>query len=142
MNKKIFRETKQRNAIKAALDKAGRPLGPKEILNMASNEVPNLGIATVYRNIKSMVEKGELEPVELPGQAPRYQPPSDKKQHLFICEKTDSVFTIDPAPEGFRPHLPEDFVLNRYQIICYGEVTGKMRNGISSASGTTTARAS
>ncbi len=136
MSKKIFRETKQRNAIKAALDKAGRPLGPKEILSMASHEVPNLGIATVYRNIKSMVEKGELEPVELPGQAPRYQPPSDKKQHLFICEKTDSVFTIDPAPEGFRPNLPEDFVLNRYQIICYGEVTGKMRNGLNAANGT------
>lgn len=130
MSKKIFRETKQRNAIKSAIEKAGRPLGPKEILVLAGSEVPNLGIATVYRNIKTMVEKGELEPVELPGQAPRYQPPTDQKQHLFICEKTDSVFTINPAPEDFRPQLPEDFVLKRYQIICYGEVTGKMRSGL------------
>ncbi len=137
MNKKVFRETKQRNAIKAALEKAGRPLGPKEILQLAGEEVPNLGIATVYRNIKTMVEKGELEPVELPGQAPRYQQPlGDQKKHLFICEKTDSVFTIDPAPEDFKPQLPEDFVLRRYQIICYGEVTGEKReslNGLAAA---------
>ncbi|MFA5257943.1 MAG: transcriptional repressor, partial [Opitutales bacterium] len=83
MSNKIFRETKQRNAIKRAIERAGRPVGPKEILELACGEVPNLGIATVYRNIKTMVEKGELDPVDLPGQAPRYQPPQDKKPHLF-----------------------------------------------------------
>ncbi|MBN1403075.1 MAG: transcriptional repressor [Opitutales bacterium] len=124
MNNKIFRETKQRNAIKRAIESAGRPVGPKEILELACGEVPNLGIATVYRNIKTMVEKGELDPVDLPGQAPRYQPPSEKKPHLFICEKTDRVFTIDPKAADFKPALPEGFVLDRFQIICYGEYKG------------------
>ena len=121
MGQKVFRDTKQRNAIKRAIDKAARPVGPKEILELACEEVPNLGIATVYRNIKTMVEKGELEAVDLPGQAPRYQSPQDLKPHLFICENSDRVFTIDPKLDGFKPALPEGFVLNRYQIICYGE---------------------
>lgn len=127
MTNKIFRETKQRNAIKRAIERANRPVGPKEILELACDEVPNLGIATVYRNIKTMVEKGELDPVELPGQAPRYQPPADKKPHLFICEKTDRVFTIDPKVGDFKPSLPEGFVLDRFQIICFGEFTGKVQ---------------
>jgi Fur family ferric uptake transcriptional regulator len=119
MSNKVFRETKQRNAIKRAIEKANRPVGPKEILELACDEVPNLGIATVYRNIKTMVE--------LPGQAPRYQPPANKKPHLFICEKTDRVFTIDPKIGDFKPTLPEGFVLDRFQIICYGEFTGKVQ---------------
>jgi len=57
---KIFRETKQRNAIKHAIDRAGRPVGPKEILEIAADEVPNLGIATVYRNIKTMLAQNEI----------------------------------------------------------------------------------
>lgn len=117
---KIERETKQRNAIKHAIEKAGRPVGPKEILEIAESEVPNLGIATVYRNIKTMVEKGELDPVELPGQAPRYQTPVNKKPHLFIDEKTDRVFTIDPKIGSFTPSVPPGFKLERFQIICFG----------------------
>jgi Fur family ferric uptake transcriptional regulator len=120
MNKKLFRDTKQRHAIKRALDSAGRPLGPKEILDLASKEVPNLGIATVYRNIKTMVEKGELDTVDLPGQAPRYQPPSDRVPHLFIDEKNDSVYNIEPNLDGFDLQLPENFEIERFQIIAYG----------------------
>jgi len=123
MNKKLFRDTKQRHAIKRALDNAGRPLGPKEILDLASKEVPNLGIATVYRNIKTMVEKGELATVDLPGQAPRYQPPSDRPPHLFIDEKSDSVYNIAPNLEGVVIDLPENFELERFQIIAFGRVT-------------------
>ncbi len=125
MTKKQFRDTRQRNSIKRAYETAGRPLGPKEVLDIAAAEVPNLGIATVYRNIKSMVEKGELEVVELPGQAPRYQLPSTGEKHLFIDEKTNSVFTIQPDLTNFTPVLPEDFKLKRFQLICYGEVSNK-----------------
>lgn len=127
--RKAYRDTRQRHAIKRALEEAGRPLGPKEILASASRDVPNLGIATVYRNIKTMVEQGELEPVDLPGQAPRYQKPSDKPQHLFICEKTDSVYTIEPEISSLDPKLPEGFKADRVQVIVYGEKSGGKKRG-------------
>ena len=60
MNKKIERDTKQRTAIKAALDAADRPLNVHEIHEGAARKVPNLGIATVYRNLKAMLEKNEI----------------------------------------------------------------------------------
>jgi len=126
-NKKVFRDTKQRHAIKRALDSAGRPLGPKEILALASKEVPNLGIATVYRNIKTMVEKEELQAVDLPGQAPRYQTPNDKEPHLFMDTKTDSVYNIEPNLSGVDLKLPPEFNLQSFQIIAYGTVAKKKR---------------
>ncbi len=128
MNKKMFRDTKQRHAIKKAIESANRPVGPKEILTLASKEVPNLGIATVYRNIKTMVEQGELVTVDLPGQAPRYQPPAaDRPPHLFICQKSDSVYNIDPDLKGFKLKLPDEFKVKDFQIIAFGDVSKRKR---------------
>jgi Fur family transcriptional regulator, ferric uptake regulator len=127
-SKKSFRDTKQRHAIKRALDLTGRPLGPKEILSMASKEVPNLGIATVYRNIKTMVEKGELVAVDLPGQAPRYQAPENKSTHLFVDTATDSVYNITPDLGSFPLSLPEEFEVENFQIFVYGSYSKKKRS--------------
>lgn len=53
---KLLRETKQRNAIKRVFTMEDRPLRPKGVIALASREVPNIGIATIYRNIKALVE--------------------------------------------------------------------------------------
>ena len=50
----------------------------------ASLEVPNLGIATVYRNIKTMVDQQELVPIELPGQPARYTLPIHVKDYAHF----------------------------------------------------------
>lgn len=69
-----MRDTQQRDAIRSALKSAGnRILSPMEILAITQKDIPNLGIATVYRNIKGMVMNGEVQAVALPGQADRYR---------------------------------------------------------------------
>ena len=66
-------DTKQRAAISDTFKNAGnRLLSPAEVCAIASEQIPGLGIATVYRNIKTMVSLGELQAVMLPGQADRY----------------------------------------------------------------------
>ncbi len=117
------RDTRQRKAIKHAFAHGARPLSPKEVLEIASEQVPNLGIATVYRNIKGMVEQGELDVVELPGQAPRYcLPNGQKRAPLLVCERTDRVFQLEGPEVGLDlPELPEGFKLKRAEIFLYGE---------------------
>src|SRR5258708_11179952 len=44
-----------------------------EILGAAQREVPAIGLATVYRNIKQLMEAGEVQAVDLPGEATRYE---------------------------------------------------------------------
>ena len=57
------RDTIQRKAIRNALTNSLRPLNVDEILQAGQINVPNLGIATVYRNIKTMLEKGEIRAI-------------------------------------------------------------------------------
>ncbi|MFN5777263.1 MAG: transcriptional repressor, partial [Burkholderiaceae bacterium] len=45
------RSTRQRAAIQEALTRLGRPLLPQELLAEAQKAVPNLSLATIYRNI-------------------------------------------------------------------------------------------
>ena len=68
------RDTRQRRAIRAVFQDSARPLSPEEVLQAAQAEAPTLGLATVYRNLKGLVEEGWLVPVALPGAAPRYEP--------------------------------------------------------------------
>ena len=120
MSRKILRGTKQRDAIKRSLDESIRPLGPKEILKIASGHVPNLGIATVYRNIKFMVARGDLETVEVPGQAPRYQPPGNGQLPRFVCTKCDRVFNLNGKIQYPKTKTPNGMKIERQEVILYG----------------------
>ena len=55
------RKTSQRNAIQEVFLKTDRPLGIDEILEAGRRTVSSLNQATVYRNLKLLVEKGWLE---------------------------------------------------------------------------------
>ena len=117
-----MRDTRQRQAIRTVFDNIDRPLGPKEVLIEASRGVPNLGIATVYRNIKSMVDQGELISVELPGQPSRYSLPRHRKEYLFLCEKSDRAFFVSSEAVDFDVvNLPENFTVSGHAVVLYGE---------------------
>ena len=64
------RRTRQYQAIVEVIIAAERPLLAQEILALASEVVPRLSIATVYRNIKSLQDEGVIKPVLLPGTKP------------------------------------------------------------------------
>jgi len=75
--KKELRKTEQRDAIRKALAGTSRPIGPDEILELAQKDCPNIGIATVYRNIKTMLnETHEIAAVFGLGTPAKYLPAS------------------------------------------------------------------
>ena len=122
MQRKQIRETRQRYAIKRSISELGRPLAPKEILDHASRYVPNLGIATVYRNIKFLVQNGILDPIEVPGQAPRYQAAGRSNQPRFVCTRCDRVFNLDLSDKGTESQFecPEGFYVEKSEVYYYG----------------------
>ncbi len=119
---KQLRETKQRNAIWFVLDSTQRPLSPLEILKLASDEVPRLGIATVYRNIRSMVESGELSTVELPGQPARFTLPAYRQDHVFLDTESDEVYTFEAPAAELRKLLPRGFKANTVTLYATGSI--------------------
>ena len=54
------KKTRQRDAIRAAFEAAGRPLSTEEVLDSAQQQVEGLGIATVYRNIRPLSMRAGL----------------------------------------------------------------------------------
>jgi Fur family ferric uptake transcriptional regulator len=118
--KMIYRDTKQRAAIKRVFEETQRPLSPKEIQSEASAYVPRLGIATVYRNIKAMVEQGDLVTVDIPGQSPRYHPPFDRKRPLFVCTETNEVHFLEVDLGNINEQVPPTYRVQDFQVFFYG----------------------
>jgi len=116
------RQTQQHRAIRAALDGAGRPLSPQEILDGARQRVRTLNLATVYRTLKRLVAEGAVQPVELPGEPPRYELRSaaERHHHHFRCRRCNSVFDLQGCVEGLKRLVPRGFRLRGHDIVLYG----------------------
>jgi Fur family transcriptional regulator, ferric uptake regulator len=114
------RETRQRTAIREALEAAGHPLSPRELLDAASRRVESLGIATVYRNLKAFQEEGWIVSVELPGEPPRYEMAGKDHHHHFHCRKCDRVFEVEGCPGNLAAVTPEGFELESHEFVLYG----------------------
>lgn len=64
---------------------------------MASLEVLNIGIATVYRNFKTMEDSGEIKAIELPGQPDRYVLVGGNSANDILINKDGTVTTANLA---------------------------------------------
>jgi Fur family ferric uptake transcriptional regulator len=115
----MVRKTRQRDAIRKVLEDAGRPLGAQEVLDAAEAEAPGLGIATVYRALKGLLEEGWLASVEIPGEAPRYEPAGKAHHDHFQCRKCERVYEVDDCPVRF-PRLPKGFLLDGHEVVLTG----------------------
>ncbi|MEM7355222.1 MAG: transcriptional repressor [Acidobacteriota bacterium] len=114
------RRTQQRDAIRKAFEDNPRPLGPQEILDLALETAPGLGIATVYRTVKKFLRDGVIQPVELPGAPNRYELTGLDHHHHFCCRACDKVFDVDGCPDRVSELAPEGFQLESHEVVLYG----------------------
>ena len=121
------RNTQQRRAIREAFAQLARPLTPLEVLEAAGPGAPGLGIATVYRNLKALVDEGWLKPVELPGQSPRYERANIGHHHHFHCRSCGKVFDIAGCPGELKRLVPAGFKVEDHEFVLYGKCPGCAR---------------
>ena len=114
------RHTRQRAAIREAIVAAARPLLPQEVLQAAQQQVPGLGIATVYRNLKGLVEEGELRAVHLPGENPRFEATGHAHHHHFQCLSCQRVYDVHACPGDLGRLAPPGFSVESHDLTLYG----------------------
>ena len=114
------RATRQNTAIREAIEAAGRPLSPTEVLDEARRHVAALGLATVYRNLKALVDEGAIQVVTLPGEVARYEVAQRGHHHHFRCDACQRVFDVHQCPGDLSGLAPPGFAVARHEITLYG----------------------
>ena len=114
------RSTRQRSAIRTVIDTAHRPLSPQEILVGAREQVAAVGMATVYRALKSFIDEGSIQVVTLPGENPRYESAGHAHHHHFQCKACSRVFDVHQCPGDLKSLAPAGFVVQHHELTLYG----------------------
>lgn len=114
------RDTRQKRAIRAVLEGAERPLSIDEIRSNAARRSRGLGVATVYRAVRSLVDEGVLTAVEVPGRAALYELTGKGHHHHFVCESCGTVHELTGCESTITMQLPRGFRAREHDITVYG----------------------
>jgi len=112
--------TRQREAILNTLRRADRPLTPQEIRVGANQDSAGIGLATVYRALKTFMARNEVLQVEIPGNPPCYEPADRGHHHHAVCEQCRQVFDLPGCVQGLEALVPRNFRVQRHDITLYG----------------------
>jgi len=112
--------TRQKLVLGAVFDSAERPLTATEVCKQAQEEIPSIGIATVYRAIKQFVSEGLVRAVEIPGAAPHYESAAQNHHHFFMCQQCKRLFQLIGCVQGLRGLAPNGFLVQQHEIVLYG----------------------
>jgi Fur family ferric uptake transcriptional regulator len=110
--------------VEETLAAAGRPLTPPEIRQVAARKVRGLGIATVYRTLRRMVDGGDALVVDVPGSAPRYELAGRGHHHHFHCRSCERVFEVEDCPGNVARIAPPGFRVDGHEIVLFGTCAG------------------
>ena len=116
---KVHRRSVGRDAIYQTLASTKSHPDAEWIHDKARNVVPSLGIATVYRNLKSMSEEGKIVAIETNNGSVHYDACVREHAH-FICEKCNSILDIEFPEVPFSEAEKAGFKVKRGKVVLYG----------------------
>ncbi len=90
-----MRNTKQRAIIEEVLKEAGRPVNTTDIFILSSKKHKNIGIATIYRTLKKLLEENKIVTASIPGDTPYYEMAHKHHHHHFKCDKCGTVIDVE-----------------------------------------------
>lgn len=114
------RRTTQRAAIEQVFCQQDRPLGVEEILENGRQTVESLNLATVYRNVKLLLENGWLRQVYHPTLGTLYERTGKGHHHHFQCRICNRVFDLPGCPLNGQNIAPEGFVVEDHECFLFG----------------------
>jgi Fur family ferric uptake transcriptional regulator len=117
----MIRKTVQRDAIKEAFLLKNRPIRINEILQLGKKTVASLNQATVYRNLKLLVESGWLRIIHHPDLGVFYERADKGHHHHFHCHSCDRLFEVPGCALNEKESTPPGFVMERHEVFLFGK---------------------
>lgn len=116
------RQTRQRDVLFQIINDTKGPLSVADIYQQAKESLPHLGIATVYRAMKLMLETKQILQVNMPSGETRYESAFLGHHDHFQCNKCHKVFDLDNCPLGLQSGttLPGGFVVEGHEMTLFG----------------------
>lgn len=114
------RNTSQREAIKAVFEKERRALCIEEVLSGGQHLVKSLNQATVYRNLKLLVDEGWLKKWHHPIRGSMYEPTDLAHHHHFHCRICEHIYEIEGCLLDPSAKTPAGFLTEAHDVFLYG----------------------
>lgn len=118
------RRTTQRTAIEQVFCQHDRPMRVEEILMFGRKSVVSLNMATVYRNLKLLVEAGWLRQISHPCLGTLYERAQKGHHHHFYCHVCNRVFELPGCALREEVLTPDGFVLESHEVFLSGVCSG------------------
>ena len=124
IKEKELRNTRQREVILDAFLSAEKHITVEELFAIIHKENPEIGYATVHRNLSLLRECGLAEEIKIGKQKTRYEQKIGQKHHdHLICVKCGRFVEVnDEKIEKLQDKLAEanDFIPLRHKLEIYG----------------------
>jgi Fur family transcriptional regulator, ferric uptake regulator len=124
IREKGLHNSRQREAIIDAFISADRHITVEDLFNIVKKGNPEIGYATVDRNLKLMVECGIADEIKIGKQKTRYELKVGHEHHdHLICVKCGRFIEVyDDKIERLQEKLAaaNDFVPKRHRLEIYG----------------------
>ncbi len=91
-----------------------------EILKKGRELVTSLNQATVYRNLKNLVDDGWLKRVNHPSQGILYERSGKGHHHHFHCRACNRAFELPGCALKEDNALPEGFIVEGHEVFFSG----------------------
>ena len=93
------RHTRQKDAVLRALRGSGDFMSAQDLHQQMSQTGVEVGLATVYRQLKSMAESGDVDTIQFNGQQLFRLCEDHAHHHHLVCEHCGKTVEIEPPDE-------------------------------------------
>ena len=125
------RNTTQRMAIEQVFSVHERPLNFEEILTYGKKAVESLNQATVYRNLKMLIDDGWLKRISHPSLGTLYERAGREHHHHFHCRECNRAFELPGCSLKEEDVAPQGFIVEDHEVFLFGvcpSCTGGVNN--------------
>lgn len=119
----MSKRSKPREAIIRILQSTDTHPTAEWLYQSLREEFPHLSLATVYRNLKKLTQKGVVREIYT-NDSSRFDANMSEHYH-FICNRCRSVTDVMPegAPADFPSLKKQGFKIDNYELSIYGTCT-------------------